>query len=671
MLDRSKVRLFKTLEALQLLRSKKNAGDRVIHPALDIALAEGSKVDSSKEFYPTMLRRVIAHIGDVSRLNDHDLLRDRGLAVKPGPGGAQERENFRSCIRWMHKNMPEALYSAELMDFFMEISELGLFLHNEVKTDRVKGNVISKEFMFETLNEDAIINAILRQLNLGRHLPLLAKHLPKVETGKTRTTKKVIKAKKGVTTFNWTLPFKKSWVKLNGELVTDNLIVTKNDKKTIIVKTGDIVSYPRNKQSVVLDRQKHNLHFIDKLSKAAKWDIVEKEDKKGNKYFDYVGYRNFRKTQNTIEQLICSKRILETSKQEFLILMDRLTAASRFRFGKMVVYKDEKGNLQPKIGIWEKVANWYIEWEKSQEKVATKLREAFSKGDKETTQQLLKEYKVKATGMQSVDMLKEMFSGKLSDMQINNTYQALVEKMDMVVNVFPVIDGSGSMSSSLGSSGVVPSSSEFARLTFFDVAATILIAFSTRNPVVSFRNTYGWFSNNFKICGDSHFIDNRPNQYVAKEAFTRQTKQYQVLSEEKTFTENLASIRKANPGDVASTNMFAVIEYFVDLVKTNKFTVEDLPNVLLYITDLEYNKGKSPMEAYLLASSIGWNPLQIFWGLKTNNMDNFKNIPNTLWVCGFSESVLSQILRGIKGGSVNPEDELWSIFDDQRLSLVK
>jgi hypothetical protein len=226
------------------------------------------------------------------------------------------------------------------------------------------------------------------------------------------------------------------------------------------------------------------------------------------------------------------------------------------------------------------------------------------------------------------------------------------------------------MSGRLGNEGVVPRDSKYANLSYFDVAATLLIAFSTRNPVVEFRNTYGWFSGDFQICGTSKFVDNRPNPYVASKPFTKETKEYQVLSETKSFSENFNAISKANPGTVASTNMFAVIDYFVQLVKDGKFTVESLPNALLYITDLEHNTGKSPMEAYLHAANIGWYPLQIFWGLKRNSMDTFKNVPNSLWTNGFSESVLSGILRGIRSGSVNPEDELWSIYDDPRLSLI-
>ena len=127
-------------------------------------------------------------------------------------------------------------------------------------------------------------------------------------------------------------------------------------------------------------------------------------------------------------------------------------------------------------------------------------------------------------------------------------------------------------------------------------------------------------------------------------------------------------------GTVAATNMFASIEYFVKLVQNGSINAEDLPVSLLYITDNENNSGKSPKEALELAYSIGWYPLLIFWGIKVLPdalITQCKNLDNILFIGGFSESVLSQILRGIKHGTVNPEDELWSIFDDKRYSIIK
>jgi hypothetical protein len=120
--------------------------------------------------------------------------------------------------------------------------------------------------------------------------------------------------------------------------------------------------------------------------------------------------------------------------------------------------------------------------------------------------------------------------------------------------------------------------------------------------------------------------------------------------------------------------MFASVEYFVNLVKTGRCTTEELPETLLYITDNEYNSGKSPKEAVTLANSIGWRPKLIFWGITTMThsiKEELKYTPNGLFIGGFNESCLSQILDGISKDTINPEDELWAIYNDIRYSVIK
>lgn len=169
------------------------------------------------------------------------------------------------------------------------------------------------------------------------------------------------------------------------------------------------------------------------------------------------------------------------------------------------------------------------------------------------------------------------------------------------------------------------------------------------------------------------FVDERPNLYLQKAAFAKQVKEHEVLSPLKTFTENFRALKQANPGEVSSTNIFASIEYFVKLVKDGKCHVEDLPQALLYLTDNENNTGLAPKEAVQLANSIGWQPLLVFWGISnmpSDMMSQIKNVPNVLAVSGFTEGALSQILRGIKSGSINIETELWSIYEDKRYSVL-
>jgi hypothetical protein len=380
--------------------------------------------------------------------------------------------------------------------------------------------------------------------------------------------------------------------------------------------------------------------------------------------WDIKTYNEFRKVQNTPEQLFSSKLVAKYTKDEFNNLLNGLTAGQRFRVAKMLVYKDTAGNLQAKPK-WSELANWYIGWEKGQEVVAQDLRKAFESGDTEKTKELKKEFKVKATGKQTIDLLAELFKGNLNEMQINNTYQAMIENMDLIANVFPIIDGSGSMSNKLVHNGV--------QLSYRQIVYAMCIAFSTRNPELSLRNTYGWFSNNFKICGNSQYKNTAPNAFVKNDAeFIKKTATSQILSETKTFTENLKSLAQSDTQEYAQTNMFGSVEYFVNLVNKGVMQVEALPNALLFLTDGENNSGRNPKEAIALANSIGWNPLLIAWCIQQipYSIASMKTIQNCLVVSGFSEGVLSQILRGIKMGAIDAQSELWAIYEDKRYSII-
>jgi hypothetical protein len=101
-----------------------------------------------------------------------------------------------------------------------------------------------------------------------------------------------------------------------------------------------------------------------------------------------------------------------------------------------------------------------------------------------------------------------MLRGNTTTEQINNTYQAMIEKMDLIANIFVILDGSGSMNSTLGGRWYkqFQVADEFSSIRQFDVAAAMAITFSTRNPVDQFRNTFGWFSSTFKIVGKTKFV---------------------------------------------------------------------------------------------------------------------------------------------------------------------
>lgn len=619
------------LEVLQFLRTAKNASDKEIHAQLSKALAECKKNDSV-----LMLERIMLHIGDVSR--HHNILKEMG--IKSATGGAQERAIFRSCMRWWEKNLPESF--EKNLRVFVEFTLYENLMYYENRTDRKTGKILGTEILFPM--PDAVCNFLASQIRQGKDTELIAKHLPKFnsesESRQSKITKiKVKSIKKGHKFYKFTLP-KKSWVKVNGEPVTGEFVN---------LNPGDIISYQRAKQNQTLQREEFINNWIRGLCKVMGWTLDE--------------YKKFRSRQATPEQAFCSKSILKLSKVEFSQFLDRLTSGQRFRVAKMLVYKD--GNKLVAREKWNSLGGWYIDWENNQEKIADALRTAASEGNTEKSKELLKDFKVKSTGLQTIDILAQLSKNEFNDTQINNTYQSLVEKMDLIANVFVIVDGSQSMNRQIDNGNY--------KIQYRDIVYAMCIAFSTRNPIEKFRNTYGWFSSHFTICGRSEYLNNSPNQYVNKTEFERKVPEYEVISAKKTFTENFKAMKAADKQEFASTNMFANIEFFVSLVKQELYTVEELPVALLYLSDNENNTGKNPKEAVELANSIGWHPLQIFWGISkmpSGIKDQLKNVPNALYVGGFTESALSQILRGIKGGAIDPETELWSLYNDVRYSVL-
>lgn len=583
-----KAKLPAIMAALQVLRTTKGISDSHLHPLLDKALEEAKYYGDETL---TMFRRILFHIGDVSR--QHNILKQAG--IPSSKGGAGERATFRSIMRWWEQKLPEDFYSK--LKLFSEFTVLENLLYDQIRTDRMKGNVKSQERM--NFNEDQIVQFFANEIKTSKN-PLIAKHLPKYSSGKYRYS------------------------------------VNKSGKP-----------YKREKQTVTLNKEKRTRMFINKLCKALDWNLKD--------------YKEYRKKQNTPEQLFSSRKIAELSKDLVMKLFDGMTSSQRFRVAHMIAEKDSLGALKPKEK-WGQLGLYYIEWENRQTKIAEEIRNT---EDPEKRAKIAKELKVKATGMQTIDILADLVGGRLSDDQVNNTYQALLEKMDLIGNVFPVIDGSGSMNS------CVTYDEKYRHISRFDVAAAMAIAFSTRNPNLDYRNSFGWFSQTFAIVGQSKYINDAPNPFVMSSQYIRKGDGHPIISDKYPFTKNLMRIKQQNPGIISCTNIGSTIEYFINLHTRTGMHVEDLPSALIFITDNEGNAGMSPKDFMNYANQYGWNPLVIFWGIIANRMTQYADVPNVLFIGGFSESVLSQVLRGIKNGPIVPEEELWAINDDVRYKLIQ
>lgn len=627
-LDRESIQLKDTLLAIQLARTGKNLSDASLHPKLDAALKECKAQQKGTEL---VLMRALLHIMDVSR--QHNIL--RRLGIKSDKGGAQERANGRSILRWMAKKMPKVFY--DNLEIWVEFTNYGNLWYNQIRTERYGSAGRAKSNETQSFDVNKVAAFVAQQIRKGQDLELIAKFLPAYKTGKNRRRKVTITKDQDWNTKDRVNP------KVNGQPVSG----------TVTVKLGDIITYSRPIGKDALARIARDKQIINAVRGAMDWTTVQ--------------YKEFRKKQNTAEQKFSSGEVADLTREEFYQLLDKLPSGQQYRVARMIVNKDRFGHLTP-VDKWGSLGEWYIQWQQRQSDAAQEIRDAKASGDVVAQKAAEKKLKVKATGLQTIDLLAEMLSDKTSGQEIDNLYEALMKKMDFDVPVFPILDGSGSMRSSIAgyNPGLPPS---YRGITMFDIAATMGVVFATNNPEPSLQCTFGWFSSDFKPV--NHAVEGFSYGWTQSRRTTTATKQ-QVLRIKDSFSQNLARMRQSN-GPVSNTNAGAAVEYFVKLVQKGQLHVEQLPRVLLFITDSEWNTGMSPSEFVARAMDIGWMPLFIGWSLQSGRtlFPNSDNVGNILNIGGFSEGVLTQIVRGIKNGSVHPQDELWALYDDPRYSVLK
>lgn len=637
--EKDKLKIPNIFKTLGFFRLNHNPTQKESDIILDAGYSEAVNFGLEEHFF-----RILLHIGDISR--QHNILKTFG--VKSPAGGSQERVGFRRILAWMDAKHPEILYNN--LHIWVEFTNYQNLWFYENRTDRNKGSLLLEEN--NILEDRARVYSFLKTRILqGKDLPLIARHLPAYKTGKNRVKTVIIKDKRPIgstSPLTFTIPraYLDGWVKLNG---------VKVDTEVIAVKAGDKITMQRQLQNFSITRRKVLNQWIKGFIKFMGWTIKE--------------YSEFRKKQNSMEQAFSSKSILGMSNEELNTFFDQLTSGQRSRIYTVLVYKTDQDILMPKEGQWKPIGEAYIRWEKNQEKVAQELREAFSKGDKTAVEKAKKAFKVKSVGMKSIDLLVDVINGIKSDSVIDNTYQSFVEKTPMDVAVFPVIDGSGSMQRHISYNGI--------RLSVLDIALTMGIFFSTRNPVPEIRDTFGWFSSNFSVWGNSEYINTAPNKYMFNREKYIKAQQRRVLDGNLPFTTNLKSIKQSNMGDISSTNMGSVITYFINLVKTGKMTAEQLPQAFLFLTDGENNTGISPKQVMETAAAIGWQPLLILWQINPSNYGRSeesikKEFGNSaMYVTGFNEGVLTQIFEGIKHGAINLYTEFWSLSENARYSVLK
>lgn len=655
--QRDSVQLPHTLRAIQQAKISKEANDAVLHPLLTAAIDELKKLSADvQQESITMFIRNLFFCFSIQR--EHNYWKED--CIKAPVSGAQMRTAGRSILRWMHDNplMKEWLQRRDenglLKEYklVVEHANFGILFHNEITTGvmangkRVKGSKANpaRKIKAEVQNTPLHIKVQLsaQYVRAGKHLSLLARFLPKIETGKNRYTTLIVGQSYKGKSFDTK---GKQWVKLNG---------VQQDGK-FDVKDGDVIRYPRPIGKDAKERIATDMLFIDAFCKEMGWSHKE-----------YSAFRH-QHMQNTPEHKFSSGTITSMNKEQFMKWLGSLSGGQQHVVSTHLVYANESKQLvaNPK-GKWYNtdLPQWCLEFNRKEEKVAKQARELMDKGDTEGAKRLVEaKAKTKTAGVQSIDLFTDLMTQKKSVQEIDTAYTVLTTKMNMVVPVYCCVDCSGSMGSTIRINNL--------DIPMLDVALVLALTFMLTNPIKELGESCMWYGGEAEFTGVTKYkYQDLSNRYVVREKLATEARK--IIDRTKGFYWNFHSLKSANPGLVANTNPGKVIETFIQLIERSQMKTEDLPQVLLFLTDDCGNSGMSPREFMAKANSIGWNPLFVFWGIQdTRNLKQYEGAPNVLVERGFSENSLSNILQFITKGSINMYDSLWSVYDNPAYQAVK
>jgi hypothetical protein len=530
-------KLKNTLRAVAALSINKTSQSKEMYMYLTEAWKE---VKHDPELV-TMFLRNLFFILSVQR--EHYLYKKKGIKGKPI--GAQEFRSARIIYLWLLGNVKK--WTKNNLHLFFEYCSWKLLLYNQVTTTKGSrknpATFVSHEHTIVKPKMLAkLIAKVIREQDPT--LGLLAKWLPKIATGRYRyNTVHVGKQLK---------PGKREvHGRVNGKRVNSE----------IILKKGDVVTTKRKLTKPALDRREINMELINAICEQMDWS-----------HSDYIAFRsNYLK--DTPEHLFSTKKIKNFTKQDFLSWLDKCSAGQQAVVARRLTNK-KKDKLIPNP-FWGDLSDWYLEWNKKENKVAAQIRKEIVRGDVRTKS------KTKTTGMQTIDLLADLFAGNKTTNQINRLHTNLMTKIDCQVPVFCCIDGSGSMLSPMGSRSWAGMNidKKFSHLRYLDIAATLALTFMMLNPDESFRETFAWFSKKSHIIDRANFINKSLDTFLY--AKPQKVAPYKILNFEKGFTYNLTAIKQANPMIASSTNLGAVIQQFLSF----NLNVEELPQILLFITD--------------------------------------------------------------------------------------
>lgn len=408
----------------------------------------------------------------------------------------------------------------------------------------------------------------------------------------------------------------------------------------------------------------NKVNFLIKLSELMGWEF------RGNGYYSFKGYREWRKEYNKdLESVIFSSgSIFDMSKDQFLNWFDKLPAQARFRVKNRILYSKNADETFK----YSTLQSWYKEWETyklnkqaEQRVLEEKVRQGqASIEDKEKLEKVKKEAKVNVGAVNFEELYKEICMGRVDTLKL----EAFMNKVNLPYNSLVIIDDSGSMSGAP-----------------FNFASFIAAVCLYKNPDDDARNLLGFFNSN------SHwhsYIDRKSsntNNRLLRNTIANITPE-PLIDPTKSFIDNYVRIsnycRSVFQGGATYINRIPM--GLAEVCKRNPGVLDALQNYPIWtiISDGEWNSLSSPeasMNDFMrqCETLLGFKPFIVAidvakntWGTwhsaeRFSGIDNFMYIPANV-------AQIEQFLTNFKDmDTFDIYTPLQSIYRSNRYDIIR
>lgn len=404
--------------------------------------------------------------------------------------------------------------------------------------------------------------------------------------------------------------------------------------------------------------------FLIKLSKLMGWEYSVK-----GAYANFNGYRQWRQEYNgSLESVLFSTgKIKEFDKAQFIDWLDKLPSQARYRVKNRVLYSKNKDT---EVLKWNKLGEWYSEWEKYKEQKQAEQRvlEEKVRQGQATTEDVQKLEKVKKQAKVNVgatnfnELYEQIMNNRVDLLKLESFIQ---NKVNLPYNSLVFIDDSGSMSGAP-----------------FNFASFLAAVCLVKNPDDDARNLLGFFGRNTRFYSYiDREVENTPNSLMRRQVGKTVHKPF--VDPTKSFIENYKQINSFCHATFEGgwTDVASLIAALKRVMGDSNQLVDALKSypVWTIISDGEWNNLPSP-EASIndllrkCEQALGFRPYIVAIDVvrgggvraeRFSGIDNFMYIPS-------NPGLIEQFLTNFKDMDVfDVYTPLQSIYRSNRYELVR